>query len=165
MREVHRRVERLSGWDAVSPDIEATTRWLVTAARPGGRLVFTSYRWIGPSHRTATVVGFHALRDLERAHAEGRLPWPILVIEHQIWHGGAVVARADGANLFTARLWRLRARLRSALQHFEVRVVLTADVWGLAQVPTHERPSWAHLRAGVRARFRREGDRHAGRDA
>lgn len=125
------------------------TEDVVDAGR-GCRVRYRRYEWVGPRWGLAWVCG----RYLDDLHA---LPWPVQVIGFDWRRDRYLVARKDGACRLTAwwHDWRLKWRNRVAKT--KARLVLTAAVWGLADVDDWGRTQWRPLFRG-RRRARREAD-------
>ncbi len=113
----------------------------ITATRhelPLGRQ-YVTYAWHGPRTAPAWVDMVIDLNDL---------PWPLVVVDQQerFLTNERLVVRSDVGYGTNALWWKLRRAVQRVTERTYRRLILTAMIWGWADVPYGTIPSWRHLR-------------------
>ncbi len=94
---------------------------------------YETYQWVGP--RNAPVVVSY---DIDTRH----LPWPLRKIDECLEWNGDYYVRTDVAFWWvTAAL----ARMKRPLQWVYVRLIITAEIWGVGRTAPGEFISWRNL--------------------
>ena len=101
--------------------------------------LWPTYRWIGDAHLPVRIVD--APKHLDN------LPWPMRQVgDYEPAGRSAVYIRTDVRGAFwTPPFVALRYLVRVNWEQFTMRAVATAHIWGFADIPMDEIPSWKHI--------------------
>lgn len=110
-----------------------------------------AWEWHGPP---VAEVGLRTLRgiidrdEMETGKRFNLGPYPVKIIDSDTM-GRVVIARTDKHPW----LYALRYRLTTVSDNLTARIVLTLAIWGLAQWPGDETPTWRHVAKVWRKRW------------
>ena len=101
---------------------------------------YYTYKWIGKRSQPALI---------DRAYLESKdsvdIPWKFILIEYRFNSGHWLVIRRDALFPF-GFLVIARMKIQKAWLWFKYRIIITANVWGLAYTRQGNIPSWRDFR-------------------
>jgi len=106
---------------------------------PFGHHYYT-YKWIGKKNQPI-LLGIELLESKDTQD----IPWKFLLIEHRIESGQWLAIRRDAILPF-GWLFVVKVKCHKYWSWFKYRLIITANVWGLAHTRQGNVPSWKDFR-------------------